>query len=446
MKKTCIETARKIKMDLENKISIQHETKVLSYKLYKYLSNKPSFYIYDHQKNIYVLVNENQINIDFFSKKNRIEKLIDWTLDVLPIINLLKTECRLPIIRDSEIDLDCYLDQQYNKFLQALKNLPCENPNDIKVKAIEEFCETIVEALKFYLDGYPGTAFEKFKNGMDIFLKHHNDLDRLTLLDDEIRTKDILFRIRSEKDEDKTINQIGMFHIPFDLREIVGSYRFSISGYPSLYLGSSLLGCWEELNKPQKDSLNMSAFKIKNIENVKILDISFAPKLLATTINDHFNLSSNKHDFTDLLFVWVLSSACSVKVKHVDRPFKSEYIIPQLLTEWVRRSSDFDAISYTSTKALEINNSNYTLYKNYVFPSKIRSNKGHCSYLESLFEISDPVKYSVLEYPKYRSGNNAISKFAFDEKIEEFGDDYYSTDFGKLESLCKDIVLDLKGR
>ncbi|MGE6627819.1 hypothetical protein [Bacillus pumilus] len=446
MKKTCIETARKIKMDLENEISIQHETKVLSYKLYKYLSNKPSFYSLDHQKNIYVSVNENQINIDFFSERSRIEKLINWTLEVLPIINLLKTECRLPIIRDSEIDLDCYLDQQYSKFLQALKNLPCENPNEIKVKAIEEFCKTIIQTLKLYLDGYPGTAFENFKNGMDIFLKHHNELDRLTLLKDEIRTKDILFRIRSEKNEDETIDRIGMFHIPFNLREIVGSYRFSISGYPSLYLGSSLWGCWEELNKPQKDSLNMSAFKIKNIEKVKILDISFAPEFLATRISDHFNFSSNKHDFTDLLFVWVLSSACSIKVKHVDKPFKSEYIIPQLLTEWVRTSSDFNAISYTSTKALEINNSNYTLYKNYVFPSKIRSNSGHCSFLESLFVISDPVKYSVLDYPTHRSSNNHISKFALDEKIEEFGDFYYSTDFGKIESICKDNVLGLKGR
>jgi len=47
--------------------------------------------------------------------------------------------------------------------------------------------------------------------------------------------------------------------------------------------------------------------------------------------------------------IWPLVLACSVKVKNIEDDFKPEYIIPQLLLQWVRERDDIDGISYQTT-------------------------------------------------------------------------------------------------
>ena len=43
-----------------------------------------------------------------------------------------------------------------------------------------------------------------------------------------------------------------IFHIPYNLRAKISSNRYSISGYPSLYLSTSLELCKQELKKMRK--------------------------------------------------------------------------------------------------------------------------------------------------------------------------------------------------
>ena len=55
-----------------------------------------------------------------------------------------------------------------------------------------------------------------------------------------------LYRMRISKE---TLSKEKMFHVPFNMREKVSSARFSIPGFPCLYLGTSLEVCWNEIKR-----------------------------------------------------------------------------------------------------------------------------------------------------------------------------------------------------
>ncbi len=62
-----------------------------------------------------------------------------------------------------------------------------------------------------------------------------------------------------------------MLHIPFCNRELVSTQRFSVPGVPCLYLGTTSYVCWLEMDKPQDNIFNVSAFELP--ENLNILNL-----------------------------------------------------------------------------------------------------------------------------------------------------------------------------
>ncbi len=189
-------------------------------------------------------------------------------------------------------------------------------------------------------------------------------------------------------------DELGMFHVPFEKRTLTSNQRYSISGYPSLYLGSSVYGCWEELRRPNIDLCNVSV--LRNVEPLLIINLSIA------------DLPTDKlveHDIYNI----AMSLICSLTVSNYKAPFKPEYIIPQNLLSCVIRQNDklsnayYDGIKYTSSlygssrrmfQSLE-------LFDEYVFPIKISKRQGYCNELARLFAISHPTTMAInrLKYP-----------------------------------------------
>src|SRR5690606_36080601 len=93
-----------------------------------------------------------------------------------------------------------------------------------------------------------------------------------------------------------------------------------------------------------------------------------------------------------------LIACCSVKVKNPEDTFKPEYIIPQLLLQWVRNNDRIDGIKYKSTHLTP------ELYKqegelsNLVIPVKSNQAKGYCKHSKSLFEMTEVVSWQLHEY------------------------------------------------
>lgn len=153
----------------------------------------------------------------------------------------------------------------------------------------------------------------------------------------------LLFRARVQNGFDKK-DPTEYFHIPFSKRHLVKSQRFSVSGQPMLYFGSSVLAVFKEMESDfdklavagflpkYPDFYGQRIFSLKNhindsIENA-LLGI-FEAGGNASFLNGFIrpNLTTISNDIHES----VLMHLCTFPTEFKNS-FIPEYIIPQLLT------------------------------------------------------------------------------------------------------------------
>jgi hypothetical protein len=185
----------------------------------------------------------------------------------------------------------------------------------------------------------------------------------------------------------------GLFHIPFQLRHIVGQMRYSVAGLPCLYLGGSTYVCWRELGEPALNTVTVSRFAARPDTNLRVLNFGRRMPVLAAwvyTEPQHFgSLSRESAVVAANVACWPLVAVCSIRVPDRRRPERPEYLIPQLLLEWITRTRAFHGIRYFSTHYSEYHDDPKT-YMNYVFPARTDAAHGHCTDLAHLFQLTEP--------------------------------------------------------
>lgn len=455
-----------------------------------------------------------------------------------------------------------YLKSVYNKFEDKLKEITFLNDEE-KVE-IKESIELMKLSLLNYLNGYIGKSFKTFeqvlnkqKENLLFFSRNSSDFIKIkenfnntfntVALEDESEYLRVLkennneiffgetayFRshnkksynnfYRLRKEEKYELKQRKeLFHQPFEQLENIKTYRYSIPGFPCLYLGNSLYISYKELNEP--DKLNLYASRFELMEELSFADISKSPFILyeelnimkaelypffdkinmifeiyrqfvemnklfpissiktiqieliknehiekdfnfklfleenikkIKSINNEINIKLNENDIKstisneelefweslgknvfDILnrkikelkksiLIYPIVIACSIKVSNNDAYFKSEYIFPQFLMEWIRKEN-LDGLKYLSTKinieeAKEI--LSYPLFINFALPIKERLQNGYCNKLKNYFKIT---------VPKLLTGINILeSKNKTGLKLN--GIDYEKSEFGKIE-------------
>lgn len=258
---------------------------------------------------------------------------------------------------------------------------------ELERESISKIWNELIHVIILYLSGCQADAFETF---YALFLKNFDSLRLGTISKDSC-----LYRMRVGKNgyEEFTSNE-EMSHIPFQLNHKVGNERYSMSGFPSLYLGSSVYVCWEEMRRPDIDYANIALFKTKT--DIKVIDLSN---------RDHYH-------FTDEKFADCLVIACSIPVQFPDDPFKPEYIIPQMLLQsLVRYNKDsknekrIAGIKYSSTHVKDSklwinypeNRINRQLFYNYVFPAFDRKEMGLSAELNTIFQFWNSITYNKLK-------------------------------------------------
>lgn len=310
------------------------------------------------------------------------------------------------------------LDDEGYKYLGLSRCVICSN--------IEYLYSSVVDSINNFLDGC-------FTESRDIIYELFFDKRNSKRVPLKVTTLDVnssFFRMRESRSYD-LYDVKEMFHIPFEKRELTTNQRFSISGYPCLYLGSSIYGCWEELHRPDLDLSNVVL--LKNIERIRLLDLSI-PKLNLQTIGvyDIYNI--------------VLSLVCSLKVHNYNAPFKPEYIIPQnVLSCLVTRNRQpgalsFDGIRYTSTlygsrRCIFYDKS---LFDNCVIPIKKSKKRGLCYGLCKMFEISQPTTMSIDRLTRNSRGQMPIAPNDAGEYTP-----YELSEFGVLEDRLSKMELDV---
>lgn len=278
-------------------------------------------------------------------------------------------------------------------------------------------CDLLIKTVDYYLNVFPSKAYNSFEEVMHILMKQPLQIYQKSVLeqfenldgfrDDKLK----LFRAVAVEDN-RPYQRTRVFHTPYNLRSKVSTSRYSIAGYPSLYLGTSLGLCYEEIQmNPHKNFAIASMFKLERTleytnTNIRVIELGVKPQ---DFVNENSNEYAQRrippdmlrgHEVRSAYLLWYpLIAACSyIRVNKKD-PFAAEYVIPQLLMQWVRceiaanRGEDYDhliGIRYFSCASVKASNMGF----NYVFPTSGQQKSAdlpYCSVLAKAFRLTNPI-------------------------------------------------------
>ena len=199
-----------------------------------------------------------------------------------------------------------------------------------------------------------------------------------------------------------------MFHIPLNNRNLVKNQRFSLSGFPCLYLGETSFSCWEELERPDYGMTNFVS--LKSTRDLKLIDLTFPSEI---------------ESIVDIVKISIII-ACSLKANKED-DFKLEYILPQLILHCFinqrnLNQSNFDGIAYHSISVYNVKEHIFQFqedmprieldrYISYVLPvsdvdkTECINSKHFCSHLVNLFNISESISSNTRVFQRSLTSN-----------------------------------------
>ena len=296
---------------------------------------------------------------------------------------------RLPKTQPTGSEFREYVNELLSEYQKKAKQI--NFPNEINGKELLErlakLSNLLCRSIKSYYYGSPFDAYCRLRDGINQS-RLHEHWEGYTLTHQRN-----FYRLRI-KSSNYHLSKEELFHIPFHLRRRVATQRFSIPGFPSLYLSNSIYTAWEEMRRPNVDQIQ--AVRFKNIAQLNLIDLTTA-RYSGKTNNDPKKLIS---DF----LMWPLIACCSVKVKEPESYFKPEYIIPQLLLQVIRNRKFGHGIKFSSThidlNAVKAEGD----FFNVVIPVQENKEKGYCSILSQMFEMTDVLSWQLHQFSAGGSG------------------------------------------
>lgn len=290
------------------------------------------------------------------------------------------------------------------------------------IDEIESNAVKLVEVLRLYGNGKIVNAsikaFEVFDIMKPQLMQRYSGAYRL----------ENYYRIRGIGDKLFPLERKELFHIPYSKNYLVGTERYSMPGHPCLYLASQAELAWYECGKPQKFAI--AKFSIPQEEDSYLKFIDFSEKLMPLKHsffcwfhNEKDKLAVQKY-LLKYIYTYPLRAACSVVVEHHGAKFIEEYIIPQLLLQWVRNDEDFDGIRYESCSSSDDVKSFGG--HNIVLVTKQFDADGYDIKLRNCIRISSPqvFDFSPLKRVLSRLKGKRISKDPFLWGMESTPDDF----------------------
>ena len=339
----------------------------------------------------------------------------------------------LPIRWDNK-DFVQTLRKMFHEYYDSVEKELCESIwgstigiDDYKIKKV---CNLLIHVVKQYLNGFPSKAFESFCELMDLLEQKPLQTYYKSIMEhfDASNYNDSLnlYRITCVN-ENIPHDKSRVFHTPYYLRSKVSTSRYSIAGFPSLYLGTSLELCYEEVHhNPHEQFALASRFQLErnfecNNTEIKVIELAIKPQdfLVERNRSDtHRNTriipqdALNRLDVREAYLLWYpLIAACSfIRVNKKD-PFAVEYIIPQLLMQWIRsrmrtqkqKYNQLVGIRYFSCASVKASEIGF----NYVFPASGKQTKdSFCPTLSRAFKLTRP--YFLHEYSNIASCEDAL--------------------------------------
>ena len=313
--------------------------------------------------------------------------------DLLEILD--KYRCQL---KRGSLSMAEYLRKNYDDYLNDLAHAAHSTNNQLVGKEMSELVikhlpdikkisDDIIKVLLLYDRGKiisaSNLAFEVFS-----FMKNHLMYRYYT--GNDFNT---YYRIRPYKTDNFDLCRKELFHIPISKKHLVRTERYSMPGHPCLYLSSQEELCWFECNKPEEFAI--ARFELPRDEDNCLKFIDFSEKLMPL-MHSFFCWFHNENDKDSVrkyllkhLYSYPLRAACSVMVEYPEGSFKEEYIIPQMLVQWILIDDDFDGVRYESSS-----NSDEVKFMgghNIVLVTSNYDPDGYDKKLRKLIKICEPV-------------------------------------------------------
>jgi hypothetical protein len=319
-----------------------------------------------------------------------------------------------------------YYRNNLNRDIEAQLQFDSATPlhNHIQTK-IEDISNALVDTVAFYYQGKILEATNRFNSAMD------NILFSGIKLSISLKQNSTFFRARCN--EGRTFTKRDLFHLPYEKRHLVSTNRYSIPGFPALYVGSSSYVCWEEFNRHRLRDLWFTRFVNSRPLNVVQIQRIEDFLLVVEQLNPEWQITY----LLRYLVTFPIALACTVKVKD-NGVFKPEYIIPQMLLQYVSQNPEIDGIQFPSSKVDYSKLDGVKAY-NFVFPVKSIAKSGYCPNLVDTFHLSEPTSLEIEEIlynPKHNSGTWMSGLLTSYDKIELVSGEavhYQHTSFGRIE-------------
>ena len=277
--------------------------------------------------------------------------------DLLEILD--KYRCQL---KRNSLSMARFLSNNFDDYLKDLNKAAKSGNNKLVGKEMSELVlknlpqiknisEKIIEVFSLYDQGKIISASNM---AFDIFSSMKKQLMYRYYGAAEINT---YYRIRSYDENKYEISRKAIFHIPIHKKHLGRTERYSMPGHPCLYLSSQEELCWYECKKP--DNFIIARFELprEGCNYLKFIDFSEKLMPLMHSFFNWFHNEDNKDPvrkyLLKYLYTYPLRAACSVQVEHPNGNFKEEYIIPQLLVQWILNDKDFDGVRYESCSSSE---------------------------------------------------------------------------------------------
>jgi hypothetical protein len=347
----------------------------------------------------------------------------------------------VPLKADSD-DFRARLSKTFKEYKDKIAKLDLKdqpvNWKDI-TKRVEQLCEAIERALRKEREGTRHSAYSAIKNQLDGLNRNGKTIiqglaySQMVL---RIPKGDNFYRMRIVNLEERhNLFPKDMFHIPLDKRGIVSTQRYSVPGYPCLYLSKSVYGCWEEMGRPDFGTTMVSRFQSK--EAFYVLDLRIP------------SLDTWQNNMVDCIKFFPLVIATMMQTSNIGDTYKPEYTISQLLTEWVishnrdrkKDTNEKNIIGILYTSSQKNGDFNYPDYcnDNYAIPvlKPLEKKHIHCPKLAKIFSLSKPTYYDLEVLKNSRPLAYRRTPNTSDTKLN----DLISSRFGEMEDYLKYLGL-----
>lgn len=353
---------------------------------------------------------------------------------------------------DVNFDISDKYKEEVDSFLKLLKlidgnEFETEKQEKIKqtmkkiIGTVEKNFEVVSNIFKYHDGANPKGAQEELDDIMeklsnDLFIATIDDWVWLPSNNGVVRTqlritpRSQFYRVRGVEDETSYIqnNPNELFHIPLTKKAFSNNERFSIAGFPSLYLSSMLPLAWQECGYPAK--YYFSEFQYEKLcgdlkrdwdKELKFLALYSPEEIFAWGISikyTHFDMWLEV--VSRYIKQYPLILACAF-VNHSGRvSYKQEYIVPQMLMQWVQRNSDkVQGISYFTCVDISMLQSQWCAY-NVVIPAQAPyDDKKYSVKLKEDFCWSKPKYFQVPIIDGVANKGDREALYVFVGKIRE---------------------------